>query len=68
MENKILDRITELSNNINDLLTKREELIQELKKIEKNIEIMHHSIHELKNILPENNIVNPQDSNKIIQN
>lgn len=51
MENKILDRILELSSKLNELLAKREELVHDLKATEKNIDIIYSSIHELKNIL-----------------
>ena len=52
MEQKILERITELSNKINELLTRREELLRELKATESNIDVVYGSIHELKNLLP----------------
>jgi len=51
MENKILNRITELSSKINDLLSKREELIKELRVVESNIDIVYNSIHELKTLM-----------------
>lgn len=51
MENKILNRISELSNEINELLQRREELAKELHETNVNINILYNSIHELKNLL-----------------
>lgn len=58
MEQKILDRITELTNKINDLLAKREDLIRDLKATENSIDITYNSIHELKNLLSDKEIEN----------
>ena len=51
MEDKILNRITELSNKINDLLSQREELVRELQSADREIGILYGSIHELKTLL-----------------
>ena len=51
MQNKIINRISELSCKINDLLTKREELLKELKTIESNIDTAYNSIYELKALM-----------------
>ncbi|CAB4125185.1 hypothetical protein UFOVP53_76 [uncultured Caudovirales phage] len=61
MENKILDRISELSNKINDLLEKRELLTKELQETNANINILYNSIYELKNLLTNN-----EEDNEII--
>lgn len=52
MEQKIIERITELTNQINDLLSRREDLFKELKSIEKDVDVMVGAIHELRSLLP----------------
>ena len=51
MENKIIDRISELSNKINELLEKREKHLHDLKQMDTDINILYSSIYELKNLL-----------------
>ena len=40
MKDKILNRLSELGGEINDLATKRQELIKELKTIDMNMEVL----------------------------
>lgn len=54
MEQKIIDKISLLTNKINDLLIKREELIKDLQSTEANINTLYITIHELKDLLSEN--------------
>jgi len=51
MEQKIADRIEELTNKINDLALRREELIRELRSLDLSMEVISGSIYELSNLL-----------------
>lgn len=51
MKQNILDRICKITNDINELLSQREELIINLQNIEKKINIYYEIIYELKDIL-----------------
>jgi len=64
MEDKILNRISELSNKINGLLSRREELLRELKDIDKDINVLYSTIHELKNILDKEESYEVVEDNK----
>ena len=53
MENKVLNRIEGLTNQINELAAKREETVKNLRRMDSDIETLSVLIFELKNLLEE---------------
>ena len=51
MEDKILDRINSLTSQINELASKREDLIKNLRRTDHDMETLSMLIFELKNLL-----------------
>lgn len=51
MEQKILERLSALSNEISDLANKREKLVGELRQIDMNMEVLSAIMFELKTLL-----------------
>ena len=51
MEQKILERLNKVANDINDLGKRRETLISELRRIDADMEVLSAIVFELKDLL-----------------
>jgi hypothetical protein len=51
MKDKILDRLSKIGGELNDLAIKKQELIKELKQIDMNMEVLSGIAYELKDLL-----------------
>jgi hypothetical protein len=51
MKDKILDRLSKLGEELNDMALRKQELIKELKTIDMNMEVLSAIAYELKDLL-----------------
>jgi len=56
MEEKIISRVSEITNKINDLMQQREDAIKNLKRMDGDIEVLSLLVFELKNLLEKDDI------------
>lgn len=62
MENKILNKLSKLSDELNELSLKKQELIKKLRQIDIDMEVLSKTAFELKDLLEDEETLNTDQS------